>query len=78
MNFVPKMNRRSFVVGTAAAGAGLTVSRVLSVEEAGVQPIPRAAPMQRSAMLAESAPPVPISAGEIEISAQVEMMVLAR
>ncbi len=62
----------------AAAGAGLTVIRVLSVEEAGVQPIPRAAPMQRSAMLAESAPPVPISAGEIEISAQVEMMVLAR
>ena len=25
MNFVPKMNRRSFVVGTAAAGAGLAI-----------------------------------------------------
>ena len=25
MNFVPKMNRRSFVVGTAAVGAGLAI-----------------------------------------------------
>ena len=25
MNFVPKMNCRSFVVGTAAAGAGLAI-----------------------------------------------------
>ena len=25
MNYVPKMNRRSFVVGTAAAGAGLAI-----------------------------------------------------
>src|SRR4051812_28753566 len=25
MNFVPKMNRRSFVVGTAAAGGGLAL-----------------------------------------------------
>ena len=25
MNYVPKMNRRSFVVGTAAAGGGLAI-----------------------------------------------------
>src|SRR6185503_11989433 len=25
MNFIPKMNRRSFVVGTAATGAGLAI-----------------------------------------------------
>jgi len=25
MNFVPKMNRRSFIVGTAAAGGGLAI-----------------------------------------------------
>ena len=25
MNFIPKMNRRSFVIGTAAAGGGLAI-----------------------------------------------------
>ena len=37
MNFVPKMNRRSFVVGTAAAGSGLALGIPFAPESASAQ-----------------------------------------
>ena len=40
MNYVPKMDRRSFVVGTAAAGAGLTLGMTLPFSAAEAQGTP--------------------------------------
>jgi isoquinoline 1-oxidoreductase subunit beta len=40
MNYVPKINRRSFVVGTAAAGAGLTLGMTLPFGNAYAQGTP--------------------------------------
>src|SRR5204863_4667953 len=37
MNFVPKMNRRSFLVSTAAAGGGLALGISLAPESASAQ-----------------------------------------
>ena len=56
----------------AAAGAGRSVDRILRIEEHGVQsPIPLPRPMMREAaqMAASDAPP--ISAGQMELRAQV-------
>ncbi len=62
----------------AAAGARLSVVRVLSIEEAGTEFVPRPALAMRAAAMAETAPPVPITAGELEIVSHVTMTVLAR
>ena len=40
MNYVPKIDRRSFVVGTAAAGAGLTLGMTLPFGAAEAQGTP--------------------------------------
>ncbi len=61
----------------AAAGARLAVVRVLSIEEAGTDFVPRPALAMRAAAVAEAAPSVPITAGEIEIASRVTMTVLA-
>src|SRR5262245_8595356 len=37
MNFVPNMNRRSFLIGTAAAGGGLAIGIPLATESADAQ-----------------------------------------
>jgi isoquinoline 1-oxidoreductase beta subunit len=37
MNYVPKIDRRSFVIGTAAAGAGLTLGMTLPFGAAEAQ-----------------------------------------
>lgn len=58
----------------AASGAGLTLARVLSIQEAGRGPIPPPIPMMaaRAEMKAASVP-TPITAGEIEIRANVTL-----
>ena len=37
MNFVPNMNRRSFLIGTAAAGGGLAIGIPFAPESANAQ-----------------------------------------
>ena len=56
-----------------AAGAGLTIARVLRIEEAGSGPIPPPIPMMAARAEMKAAAPTPIEAGEIEIRATVTL-----
>jgi uncharacterized protein YggE len=64
----------------AAAGGGVTIERVLRIEEhrAAVMPPPRPVPMMamRESLQAEAQPP--IAAGEIEIKAAVTLTAIVR
>lgn len=57
----------------AAAGAGVTVASVLRVEEQRIFATPQPMPMLMKAAAADSAPPTTISAGQIELRAQVTL-----
>lgn len=60
----------------AAAGAGVSVSSVLRIEEQRIFSPPHPVPMMmKTAMAAESAPDTAISAGQIELRAQVTLTV---
>ena len=63
----------------AAAGAGVTVASVLRIEEQRVFSPPQPMPMMmKTAMAAEAAPDTAISAGQIELRAQVTLTVALR
>lgn len=59
----------------AAAGAGRTVDRVLSIEEhrAGVMPPPRPMVLRRAEMAQAAPPETPVAPGQIEIRASVTL-----
>jgi uncharacterized protein YggE len=63
----------------AAAGAGVSVASVLRIEEQRIFSPPHPMPMMmKTAMAAESAPDTAISAGQIELRAQVTLTVALR
>lgn len=63
----------------AAAGAGVTVASVLRIEEQRIFSPPQPMPMMMKAAVAENAaPPTAISAGQIELRAQVTLTVALR
>jgi uncharacterized protein YggE len=64
----------------AAAGAGMRVDRVLRIEEqrAGVVPPPRPMMAMSGARSAEAAGEPPIAAGELEVRANVTLVVAIR
>jgi uncharacterized protein YggE len=58
----------------AAAGGGVTISRILRIEQHGATPRPPPVPLARMAMgAAEEATTTPIAAGDIEIEASVTL-----
>jgi len=60
----------------AAAGAGVTVASVLRIEEQRIFSPPQAMPMlMKASAMADSAPETAISAGQIELRAQVTLTV---
>lgn len=59
-----------------AAGAGVSIGRVIRIEEAGARVMPPPQPMMMARMAADEARPVtPVAAGEIEIRGQVTLTV---
>jgi uncharacterized protein YggE len=57
----------------AASGAGLTIARVLSIQEGGRGEVPPPIPMMATRAEMKASLPTPISAGEIEIRASVTL-----
>jgi len=57
----------------AASGAGLTIARVLTIQEGGRGEVPPPMPMMAARAEMKGAVPTPISAGEIEIRASVTL-----
>lgn len=57
----------------AASGAGMTIARVLRIEEGGRVSIPPPVPMYAARAEMKASAPTPIAAGEIEVRATVTM-----
>lgn len=57
----------------AASGAGLTIARVLSIQEGGRSQVPPPVPMYAARAEMKASAPTPIAAGEIEIRATVTL-----
>ena len=61
-----------------ASGAGLTVEKVLRIEDIRQVVVPPPSPMMMRAMEAAAAPPTPIEPGVVEVRAHVTLTVSIR
>lgn len=57
-----------------AGAAGLHVGRIVSITESASEDVPAPRPMMRTMAMAASAPPTPVSEGELSLTANVTMV----